>query len=54
MAETIHHPRRLSEETRRQRYLTYALSVISSRALPDVREQETQAGAAAHPLLHVP
>src|SRR5439155_18208728 len=35
MAETIH-PTSIVEETRR-RYLTYALSVISSRALPDVR-----------------
>jgi DNA gyrase subunit A len=36
MPETIH-PANLSEETRR-RYLTYALSVITSRALPDVRD----------------
>src|SRR5262249_54221955 len=36
MAETIH-PASIVEETRR-RYLTYALSVISSRALPEVRE----------------
>jgi DNA gyrase subunit A len=36
MAETIH-PAPIVEETRR-RYLTYALSVISSRALPDVRD----------------
>jgi DNA gyrase subunit A len=36
MAETIH-PASISEETRR-RYLTYALSVITSRALPDVRD----------------
>jgi DNA gyrase subunit A len=36
MAETIH-PTSISEETR-QRYLTYALSVITSRALPDVRD----------------
>src|SRR4051812_33950282 len=36
MAETIH-PASIVEETRR-RYLTYALSVISSRALPDVRD----------------
>src|SRR5438874_7509987 len=36
MPETIH-PASIVEETRR-RYLTYALSVISSRALPDVRD----------------
>jgi DNA gyrase subunit A len=36
MAETIH-PASISDETR-QRYLTYALSVITSRALPDVRD----------------
>src|ERR1700730_14236804 len=36
MAETIN-PVSLTEETRR-RYLTYALSVITSRALPDVRD----------------
>ena len=36
MAESIH-PASIVEETRR-RYLTYALSVISSRALPDVRD----------------
>src|SRR5437879_1863872 len=36
MAETIH-PASIAEETRR-RYLTYALSVITSRALPDVRD----------------
>jgi DNA gyrase subunit A len=36
MAETIH-PASITEETRR-RYLTYALSVITSRALPDVRD----------------
>src|SRR5262249_5563491 len=36
MPETIH-PASITEETRR-RYLTYALSVISSRALPDVRD----------------
>src|SRR5204863_37635 len=36
MAETIH-PVSLSDETQR-RYLNYALSVISSRALPDVRD----------------
>src|SRR5207247_1926455 len=36
MAETIH-PASIVEETRR-RYLTYALSVISARALPDVRD----------------
>jgi DNA gyrase subunit A len=36
MAETIQ-PANLSQETRR-RYLTYALSVITSRALPDVRD----------------
>jgi DNA gyrase subunit A len=36
MDETIH-PASIVEETRR-RYLTYALSVISSRALPDVRD----------------
>ncbi len=35
-AELIH-PASIVEETRR-RYLTYALSVISSRALPDVRD----------------
>src|ERR1700747_3169689 len=36
MAETIH-PVSLHEEARR-RYLNYALSVITSRALPDVRD----------------
>ncbi len=36
MAESIH-PASIVEETRR-RYLTFALSVISSRALPDVRD----------------
>ena len=36
MAETIH-PASLAEETRK-RYLNYALSVITSRALPDVRD----------------
>jgi DNA gyrase subunit A len=36
MPESIH-PASIVEETRR-RYLTYALSVISSRALPDVRD----------------
>src|SRR3954468_11385149 len=36
MAESIH-PASIVEETRR-RYLTYALSVITSRALPDVRD----------------
>src|ERR1700742_1077037 len=36
MAEEII-PASIVEETRR-RYLTYALSVISSRALPDVRD----------------
>src|SRR5438094_2869735 len=36
MAENIH-PASIVEETRR-RYLTYALSVITSRALPDVRD----------------
>jgi DNA gyrase subunit A len=36
MAETIH-PASITEETRR-RYLTYALSVITSRAVPDVRD----------------
>src|SRR5262245_12281582 len=36
MAETIH-PVAITEETRR-RYLNYALSVITSRALPDVRD----------------
>src|SRR5438270_13944120 len=36
MAETIL-PANIVEETRR-RYLTYALSVITSRALPDVRD----------------
>jgi DNA gyrase subunit A len=36
MAETIQ-PASLSQETRR-RYLTYAMSVITSRALPDVRD----------------
>jgi DNA gyrase subunit A len=36
MAETIH-PVSIAQETRR-RYLTYALSVITSRALPDVRD----------------
>src|SRR5262245_42469057 len=36
MAETIHQVP-ISQETRR-RYLNYALSVITSRALPDVRD----------------
>ena len=36
MAETIH-PVSITDETRR-RYLNYALSVITSRALPDVRD----------------
>src|SRR5689334_2684367 len=36
MAQTIH-PVSLSEETQR-RYLNYAVSVISARALPDVRD----------------
>src|SRR5438067_10203561 len=36
MAETIH-PASIVEETQR-RYLTYAMSVISARALPDVRD----------------
>src|SRR5436853_3892974 len=36
MAETIQ-PASITHETRR-RYLTYALSVIQSRALPDVRD----------------
>ncbi|MCI0461218.1 MAG: DNA topoisomerase 4 subunit A [Gemmataceae bacterium] len=36
MAETIH-PTSITEETRK-RYLTYAMSVIMSRALPDVRD----------------
>src|SRR6202022_625560 len=36
MAETIH-PVSIAQETRR-RYLNYALSVITSRALPDVRD----------------
>src|SRR3954453_15050005 len=36
MAETIQ-PASITEETRR-RYLNYALSVITSRALPDVRD----------------
>src|SRR5271165_4449429 len=36
MAENIQ-PASLSQEARR-RYLTYALSVITSRALPDVRD----------------
>src|SRR5262245_54334281 len=36
MSQTIH-PTSLTDETRR-RYLTYALSVITSRALPDVRD----------------
>src|SRR2546425_13373069 len=36
MAETIQ-PASITQETRR-RYLTYALSVIHSRALPDVRD----------------
>src|SRR5438874_2420774 len=36
MAETIQ-PASLSQEAKR-RYLTYALSVITSRALPDVRD----------------
>src|SRR6059058_3785525 len=36
MAEFIQ-PVSIAEETRR-RYLTYALSVITSRALPDVRD----------------
>ncbi len=37
MADELIHPASIVEETRR-RYLTYALSVISSRALPDVRD----------------
>ncbi len=37
MAEDLIHPASIVEETRR-RYLTYALSVISARALPDVRD----------------
>lgn len=37
MTEDLIHPASIVEETRR-RYLTYALSVISSRALPDVRD----------------
>src|SRR5258708_13977444 len=36
MAETIH-PVAITHETRR-RYLNYALSVITSRAIPDVRD----------------
>src|SRR5213592_4820951 len=36
MAETIQ-PASITEETRR-RYLNYALSVITARALPDVRD----------------
>src|SRR2546421_5578684 len=36
MAESIQ-PASITQETRR-RYLTYALSVIQSRALPDVRD----------------
>ena len=36
MAETIQ-PASITHETRR-RYLTYALSVIQSRALPDMRD----------------
>ncbi len=36
MAETIH-PASITEETRK-RYLTYAMSVIMARALPDVRD----------------
>src|SRR5437870_6797855 len=36
MAETIQ-PASITQETRR-RYLNYALSVITSRALPDVRD----------------
>src|SRR4030088_2448343 len=36
MAETIH-PVSITEETRR-RSLNYALSVITSRALPDIRD----------------
>src|SRR3954462_3158219 len=36
MAETIH-PASIADETR-HRYLTYAMSVIMSRALPDVRD----------------
>jgi DNA gyrase subunit A len=36
MSESIH-PTSITDETRR-RYLTYALSVITSRALPDVRD----------------
>src|SRR5438105_7829345 len=36
MAETIN-PVSITQETRR-RYLTYALSVITARALPDVRD----------------
>src|ERR687891_1655178 len=37
MADDVIHPASIVEETRR-RYLTYALSVISSRALPDARD----------------
>src|SRR3954453_208757 len=37
MADDLIHQASIVEETRR-RYLTYALSVISSRALPDVRD----------------
>src|SRR5438105_10922544 len=36
MAETIH-PTSITDETR-HRYLTYAMSVIMARALPDVRD----------------
>src|SRR5438270_13280068 len=36
MAEPIH-PASITDETRK-RYLTYAMSVIMSRALPDVRD----------------
>src|SRR5262245_52742795 len=36
MAETIH-PVAITQETRR-RYLNYALSVITARAIPDVRD----------------
>ena len=50
MAETII-PASIVEETRR-RYLTYALSVITSRALPDVRDG-LKPVQAAHPLHHV-
>ncbi|MCS7045369.1 MAG: DNA topoisomerase, partial [Gemmataceae bacterium] len=37
MPDEMIHPASIVEETRR-RYLTYALSVISARALPDVRD----------------